>query len=521
MFLINKRTIAFGAVLTLSLGLLAYVLMYYSLAKQGFHIDEIYSYGLSNSYYLPFPTAANEWISGTYYQDYLMPAADHHFQYGSVISNQVNDVHPPLYYLLFHTVASIWPGDFSPLVGLSLNLMAHMATMIVLGLIIHLLTRNNYLSLITSLAWGLSLGGLSSLLFIRMYHLMGFFVVALLYLLLAYFRMTSKWKYLLLIPIFASIVAGSLTHYYFYIIAGLLVAVTCLALLVSKAYAGTFALGSSAAGAVVAAWAIFPAVWTHITQSSRGVEVLANANDGTLTENLLKYVHFIQEDLWANVSLVIIVGCLVLMGIILLVNSKRLLTKTAVLQAAIFTIPTVGYILFVQNLSHYQTARYIFPIYPLIVIMMILVLYYSLRNLVNKPLATALVFISTLVLLGFGFHVGTVDFQYVEQSQLQAKVDQLPHQNAMVFAQKRWQIAQYSGQIARYDQVYPMVLTSADSSALPALEEEQVGQDLTVFVSNPDLDQEQLVQSILDTYSLQSAQVIYQWKELTVYQFSP
>ena len=450
-----------------------------------------------------------------------MPDAAHRWQYGSVISNQVNDVHPPLYYLLFHTIASIWPGDFSPLVGLSLNLGVHLATMVVVALMIYLLTKNGFLSLMTSLAWGLSIGGLTSMLFIRMYHLMGLLVVLLTYLLLAYFRIQSNWKFALVLPIFATIVAGSLTHYYFYIIAGLLVAVTCLTLLLARAYAKTFALGLTALGAVGAAWTLFPAVFTHVTQSNRGIEVLANANDGTITENLMKYVAFIQEDLLANIPLVVILGSLVVVVLILTFTAKGFLIQARISQAAMLILPTLAYIFIVQNLSHYQTARYIFPIYPLMVIIMSLALYYSLYNLFNRSTASFVISITVPILLGFGFYVGTVDFQYVEQGELNAAVEQVPQQNVIVFAQKRWQIAQYSGQIAHYDKVYPMVLTSTDSDALPVLDEDQVGQALTVFVSNPDLDQEKLIESVLDKYSLQSAQVIYQWDELTVYQFNP
>lgn len=225
----NPSLIHWGLAL-IALGILTYVSMHYALAKQGFHIDEIYSYGLSNSYYMPFPTAANEWLTGTYYQDYLMPNHATRFEFGSVMSNQANDVHPPLYYLLFHTIASLWHGGFSPLVGLTLNLGAHFATAIVIALLIHFLTKNKSLSIIAGLFWGVSIGGLSSLLFVRMYHLMGFFVISLLYLLIRYIHSSKVHTVIMLVPIFIVTLLGALTHYYFYLYAFFIIAVTCLGL---------------------------------------------------------------------------------------------------------------------------------------------------------------------------------------------------------------------------------------------------------------------------------------------------
>lgn len=518
--LINKRTISWGAMLVLSLGLLAYTLMHFALAKQGFHIDEIYSYGLSNSYYNPFPIAANEWVAGSYYQDYLMPHSSTQFQYGSVISNQVNDVHPPLYYLLFHTIASIWPAEFSPLVGLSLNILAHVGTVVVVGLMMHLLTRNVPLSIVTGLFWGMSIGGLSSMLFIRMYHLMGFFVALLAYLVLAYIRSHSKWSFGLLILIFLTTFAGALTHYYFYIYAFFIVAVTCLALLFLKSFGKALVIGVSALGAIACAWAFFPAIFIHITQSNRGVEVLNNANDGNLTENLRKYLAFIQEDLLADVPFMVFTLIVIAIGLLLIFKSNKLRSKMALVNMALLMVPAALYIFLVQDLSHYHTARYIYPIYPIVIIIISLALYYGLRTFLKKGLATAMVTTLVAVIIAFGFRTETVDFQYHDQGQLNETLSSLPKDNAMVFSQTRWKIAEYAPQLAQFQQIYPMVLTSTEVDALPNLTESQQGQALTVFTNNSELDPDALIASILEKYGLHSFEIIHQFDDLTVYQFS-
>ena len=97
--------------------------------KDGRHSDEIWSYGLANSYYQPFVYQragvhiddcqmediinTEQWITGETFRNYITVQPDQRFAYGSVYSNQTLDHHPPLYYALLHTVCSFFPNQFS------------------------------------------------------------------------------------------------------------------------------------------------------------------------------------------------------------------------------------------------------------------------------------------------------------------------------------------------------------------------------------------------------------------------
>lgn len=494
-------------------------MLHFAFAKQGFHIDEIYSYGLSNSYYNPFPTAANEWMPGTYYQNYLMPNHATQFEYGSVMSNQVNDVHPPLYYLLFHTIASFWQGGFSPLVGLALNLIVHIATAIVIAFLIHYLTKNFYVSIFAGLFWGLSMGGLSSMLFIRMYHLMGFFVISLLYLLLRYSRSGKSRMLILLVPIFVATLLGALTHYYFYLYAFFIVAVTCIGLLFLKEIKKAFLLGLVEVGAIGVAWAIFPAVFSHIFESNRGVEVLNNANNANFTENLKLYLSFVQEDLLADVSLPIFFGVLFISVLLLLVQSKTLLNRITLLEIFIIIVPMGLYIFLVQDLSHYHTSRYIYPIYSVVATAIILILYFAFRAVLHKNWSTVVTIISLSGILLVGFQRETVDFQYLEQGELTQQILENPTDSAMVFSATRWQIAEYAPQLALHDDIYPMVLQSTEASSMPERDAINLGDPLTIYTNNTLLNQEDLIESVLAKYQLTDYKVLHQADDLIVYHF--
>lgn len=494
-------------------------MLHFAFAKQGFHVDEIYSYGLSNSYYNPFPTAINEWTPSTYYQNYLMPNHATAFEYGSVMSNQVNDVHPPLYYLLFHTIASFWQGGFSPMVGLTLNLGAHIATVIVLFFSIYYLTKNFYLSIFAGLFWGLSIGGLSSMLFIRMYHLMGFFVISLLYLLLRYSRSNKSHTTILLIPIFIATLLGALTHYYFYLYAFFIVAVACIGLLMIKEFKKAIILGVIEVGAIGVAWGIFPAVFSHIFASNRGVEVLNNANNANFTENLKLYLSFVQKDLLADVSLPIFIGVLIGCIFLLCVQRKTLINRVTFLQIAMIILPMGLYIFLVQDLSHYHTARYIYPIYSVVAVAVVLVIYFSLRAILSKPWSTAMTILGLSLIVLLGFKRETVYFQYSDQGALTQSILENPTNSAMVFSASRWQIAEYSPQLALHDEVYPMILESTDASDMPVMEAHDLGEPLTIYTNSTQLKQEDLIQSVLEKYQLTDYKVLHQTNDLIVYYF--
>ena len=51
---------------------------------------------------------------------------------GSVSYTQTRDVHPPLYYWLLNFVSSLVPGHFSMWIGLALNYVLYMLTLVLL-----------------------------------------------------------------------------------------------------------------------------------------------------------------------------------------------------------------------------------------------------------------------------------------------------------------------------------------------------------------------------------------------------
>lgn len=62
------------------------------------------------------------WVDSNYFRDYVEVNADTPFSFSAAFRNQINDVHPPLYYILLHSVCSLFPDHLTKWTGIGLNL---------------------------------------------------------------------------------------------------------------------------------------------------------------------------------------------------------------------------------------------------------------------------------------------------------------------------------------------------------------------------------------------------------------
>lgn len=249
--------------------------IFFCTVKSGFKEDEIYSYGLSNSQYMPFLNELFEntegegtVISRQELWNYITVNDGDSFDYGSVYYNQTQDVHPPLYYFLLHTICSFFPETFSKWLGLSLNLILFAGTLLLLYKIMDRLLegansteRTDKLSahragLVAMILYGLSMAGMSEVVLIRMYMLASFLNVLLVWWVLRLLRKRSLSLYFALgITIFA----GLTTHYYFVFYAFFVCAMLDIYFLVTKRRGAFAAVSVAAILAVLCMYLYYPA----------------------------------------------------------------------------------------------------------------------------------------------------------------------------------------------------------------------------------------------------------------------
>ena len=193
--------------------------LFFASEKDGLHIDEIYSFGLSNSYYAPYLTdikggnLVDEVITRQELLDYLTVGSDDAFAFGSVYYNQTRDVHPPLYYWLLNSVSSLFRNlGFSKWPALGLNLLLYLTTLFVLYRLAQELFESTAGSAAVILLYGLSSIGISCFILIRMYSLLSLLSV-LLALLVLRLEKSKKKRYYPFICL--AVFLGMMTQYYF------------------------------------------------------------------------------------------------------------------------------------------------------------------------------------------------------------------------------------------------------------------------------------------------------------------
>lgn len=323
------------------------------------------------------------WITGEQFTDYVTVDGSDAFDYLSVYFNVKDDNHPPVHFMLLHTMSSVFRGTLSPLLGCVINLVC-------LGFTLWLLLRlgrqladifmpgtdGKLLGIVAVLLYGMSTGALASVLLIRMYCLLSCLCVALLSI------HVDKWKNHGFDRknkgLIAITVLGFLTQYFFLFYCILLAAVTAAILLCSHRKKELWIYIRSMVLSAVIGLILFPFSIADVFTSGRGTEALGNLASGFAGygERLLAFGRILAdrtvgEPLFIGVG---IVGVVLLAA--LLIRRLRLHKGQAVMGEALclLLIPVAGYYLLASRMSPYLVDRYIMPLFPFAALLLAMVL---------------------------------------------------------------------------------------------------------------------------------------------------
>lgn len=317
------------------------------------------------------------WISGEQFKDYITVDGQDAFQYLSVYFNVKDDNHPPLHFMMLHTVSSLFWGQIRPFMGCIINMAAVAGIMIFLMKLgrvyagfLGMEERGRLLGLFAALLYGLSTGAMATVLLIRMYGVLSFFCVAFFYLCI------QKWKNreydqknFRLIAVTA---LGFWTQYFFLFYCILLSAVTFFALLLKKrSREGLCFLRSMAAAGAVGV-VIFPFSIADVLSSSRGTEALENLSQGFrgYGERLFSFGTILGERtfgslFWILAAMAVFCGVWGSWRILKKGKTKKERKEDAVREAICMLImPAAGYFLLASRMSPYLVDRYVMPVFP-------------------------------------------------------------------------------------------------------------------------------------------------------------
>lgn len=365
--------------------------------KNNYHVDEIYSYGLANhqgDIHISFTEGITYEPSDQPWLEYMNVNKEHRFDYKNVWKNQGNDVHPPFYYLLLHTVCSLFPNSFSKWYAASINIVFALLTLYILRKLVRILTSEELACNVASFVYVLSAGILSEISFFRMYIVAMFWVTLLVY----EFELVADKKNegkLFWIKLYIIAVLAALTHYYCIIFTVFLCATYCIFKLFSRQYATIGKMIIVGVLCAITSYMIFPSMINHMFFGYRGSAVIENLGlsfKDTLTR-FVDFYHIINKAIFGNILSYIFV-VLILYLILdfagksdkyrVWENIKIALNDNRVIKASLIIVPSVLYFLMVAKMTVYITERYMAPIYAICIALFVSLLYSFLGTIVKN-----------------------------------------------------------------------------------------------------------------------------------------
>lgn len=461
------------------LALLAFIILgqiacviFFGMQKCGYHMDELFTYGLSNSYYKPVPDDTEKWLDSSYFRDYLETNSQDKFSYGSVYYNQTQDVHPPLYYFLLHTICSCFPSTFTKWFGIGLNLLFLAGTSAILFFLSRLVLKSEWLALLVTAFWGFSIAAFSIGIFIRMYMMLSFWVALSAYL-LTKAALQPDFKKRKRLYIYLGIVAflGTFTQYFFGIY--LVFASICYLFYLHKenrkrdrkAFCLSVFIGMASVVAV------FPASLQHIFASSRGQGTMGDLlMPQAFLSRISEYVKILSQNLFGGILLYLLCAALILCIIASLRERKIAKPSSGFGLPLLIFVPAALYFIFVSLAAPFQEIRYVFPVFSLFALVFIGSFAFLLRRCLPKLGADAILSIGAAGILLLGVLTQTVSFEYLNYSSILRQLEPYENQRCLLIASEPWELVGSVQELSKYQATY-FHMASSDHFSLPTAQD--------------------------------------------------
>lgn len=396
--------------------------------KEGYHLDEILAYELSNAEYNPWivptqpvgrlakfmgehiegdnwkETISNTvfiiedtiqnrsssilanykadvyetpvWMSNTLFQDYVRCTSRDDFNLFSVYFNVKDDNHPPFYFMCLHLMCSLWKGEISVWHGCVINLIAMAGVLCILGRIGDLVFQKKTSIYAVMLLSGFSMGMIATTLWIRMYGLLTLWTVWNLYLHIRnYINQDGfiRWNVKKNKPswigswsIFWITVLSFWTQYFglFFILP--LAAVTAVMLWKKKRMQELWIYCRTMITAGITGVAVFPFAISDVFASERGVEAISQWQNGfsEYVSRLKAFGTILAQNVMGSTWIFAIVCGIAVLVFIVFQKQIRQSGHCCMETSLFCVIPTMVYFLLAAKMSPYFIDRYIMAIFP-------------------------------------------------------------------------------------------------------------------------------------------------------------
>lgn len=401
------------------------IMFYWGNVKEGYFVDELWSYGLANSYYHPhiFSDEAmeNDWLGAEYFKTYIEVEEGERFTFGSVVYNMANDAHPPMYFFILHAICSFFPGTFSKWYGIVPNMVYFLLSQILLRRLSGKLFKSKWLALLPCIVWGFSPAAVSFVIFIRMYMLSTMCGLLTLNLHMDLMEEKKNRPVLMWFLVFSVSFFGYMCHYFYFIFAFFVSAFYMLYLLVQKNWKRMIWYTSAMGGSLLLTAVAFPMAFIQVfgnIGSTGGTGASVNqGTSGNLLYKLYKYVELAGRDLFAaDMKIVYIVSVAAIVGVVLLVckiikeAAFRKEEKVSIWFFFMCAGASAMYYFLAVKMAPSYSNRYICVLYPLVYLMIIWLAHAVWRKRKHANIGGAVVISAILAVIAIFAQNTCVDF---------------------------------------------------------------------------------------------------------------
>lgn len=462
----RKINLIFGLLMGILLLIQLLCLFYYGTRKAGFHEDELYTYYSTNKT-AGLSVNDRQWMERDDLRNDFVVLPGEQFRYGVVKQMQSWDVHPPVYYYIFHTVCSLFPGVFSKWTGISINLIAYVGSYLLLAYGVYAAVtqeteeeagdiRGKILAFLTCLAWGFSAAVISGVMFIRMYQWLTLFILLCMDL---HFRALKKQDFRLrsfFLPLGITVFLGFLTQYYYIIFHFFLGAGFCFLLLKKKQIKELLTYVATCAAGLGLAICYYPASLSHIFRGYRGTEAVSEFSNISNTWERLQFFVGLFDDyvMSGTLSSYLLLICMIGVTTAYLRKKEKEKRRSISDCTALMLFTCAGYFFTISKTALVlgeTSNRYQLPVYGILVFLILYGVWTPLVELSQQEnqgrgngwkllgsrqviyVVTAAVIFGAAVIDGTALKNGKVFFLYEEEKEVMEFVESHGEEPVVVF----------------------------------------------------------------------------------------
>ncbi len=468
----------------------------WGIAKKGYFIDELFTYGMSNSvgwrveFYDMYKDYLNNWHDTSLFHEYLTVQRDGRFDFAGVVNNVSADVHPPIYFLIIHAVCSLMPDVFTKWFGILPNIVFFIITQILIYLLaVELYGNKKYSALIPGLIYGFSVGAINSVTLIRPYMILAMLCTLQFYIHVklwnAVRQKDKKHEWMLLICLLFSTCIGFLTQYYYVIFAFFISAAYSIIQMLRKNWKHFVKYAVAMFGGLAAAYFVFPTCYQHILgqdgiNTYRGEEAFNNLKNSDLAQGLSAFLQIVNEELFCGLLGYILIATLFVLALYVFRRHFQLVLSRcddaycievskrafgngsicfSITDKGIFSIIAgvgcFGYTVILAKIAAFQTDRYIFCIYPLVILCFCYIIQALAKHFKwNSGLTMGLLLGIALTGYTFQYNGEAVCYLYTGDEERYARFDEFSNMGVVYVTEGDWSNVANMLYLSKVESVY-------------------------------------------------------------------